>query len=118
MGRGGNGPERRGRARAAEAGPGEKVAKTYLGRGVGQGGESDRLAEALMPPRGFAVPPRRWAVERTFSWSGQNRRMSKDDERLCASAEAFVYAAMTRLMVSGRPVRRSSKTVFSTRLGE
>jgi putative transposase len=44
--------------------------------------------------------PRRWVVERTFSWLSQNRRMSKDYyERLCASAEAFVYAAMIRLMV-------------------
>jgi putative transposase len=43
--------------------------------------------------------PRRWEVERTFSWLGQNRRMSKDHERLCSSAEAFVYAAMIRLMV-------------------
>jgi transposase len=42
---------------------------------------------------------RRWVVERTFSWLSQNRRMSKDYERLCASAEAFVYAAMVRLMV-------------------
>jgi len=29
-------------------------------------------------------------VERTFSWIEQNRRMSKDYERLCASGEAFV----------------------------
>ncbi len=54
--------------------------------------------QKFMPPRGFQVLPRRWVVERTFSWLGQNRRMSKDYERLCASAEAFVYAAMTRLM--------------------
>src|SRR5215207_7141965 len=33
-------------------------------------------------------------VQTTFSWLSQNRRMSKDYERLCASAEAFVYAAM------------------------
>ena len=39
------------------------------------------------------------SIERTFAWLGQNRRMSKDYERLCASAEAFVYAAMIRLMV-------------------
>jgi putative transposase len=39
------------------------------------------------------------SIERTFSWLGQYRRMSKDYERLCASAEAFVYAAMIRLMV-------------------
>ncbi len=37
--------------------------------------------------------------ERTFSWLSQNRRMSKDYERLCASTEAFVYTAMVRLMV-------------------
>src|SRR3712207_6891321 len=29
--------------------------------------------------------------------AGPNRRMSKDYEKLCASAEAFVYAAMIRL---------------------
>ena len=55
--------------------------------------------ERLMPPRGYVALPRRWVVERTFSWLGQNRRMSKDYERLCASEEAFVYAAMIRLMV-------------------
>ena len=54
--------------------------------------------EKLLPPKGFQVLPRRWVVERTFSWLDQNRRMSKDYERLCASGEAFVYAAMIRLM--------------------
>jgi putative transposase len=54
--------------------------------------------QRLMPPRGYVALPRRWVVERTFSWLSQNRRMSKDYERLCASAEAFVYAAMVRLM--------------------
>ena len=39
------------------------------------------------------------SIERTFSWIEQNRRMSKDYERLCASGEALVYAAMIRLMV-------------------
>jgi putative transposase len=38
------------------------------------------------------------SIERTFSWIEQNRRMSKDYERLCASGEAFVYPAMIRLM--------------------
>ena len=56
--------------------------------------------EKLMPekgPRPFL--PKRWIVERTFSWLSQNRRMSKDYERLPESAEAFVYVAMSRLMV-------------------
>jgi putative transposase len=38
------------------------------------------------------------SIERTFSWIEQNRRMSKDYERLSESGEAFVYAAMIRLM--------------------
>jgi putative transposase len=53
----------------------------------------------LLPPKGFVILPRRWVVERSFAWISHNRRMSKDYERLCASGEAFVYAAMSRLMV-------------------
>lgn len=38
-------------------------------------------------------------MEQTFSWIGQNRRMSKDYEWLPESLETFIYVAMTRLMV-------------------
>jgi len=55
--------------------------------------------EKLLPPKGFRVLPRRWVVERTFSWLSQNRRMSKDYERLCETSEAFIHVAMIRLMV-------------------
>jgi putative transposase len=55
--------------------------------------------QRLMPPRGFVALPRRWVVERTFAWISHNRRMGNDYERLCATGEAFVYAAMVRLMV-------------------
>ncbi len=55
--------------------------------------------QQLLPPRGFQVLPRRWVVERTFAWISHNRRMSKDYERLAATSEAFIYVAMTRLMV-------------------
>ena len=54
--------------------------------------------QKLLPPKGFLVLPSRWVVERTIAWIDQNRRMSKDYERLCASGEALVYAAMIRLM--------------------
>jgi putative transposase len=47
-------------------------------------------------PRPFLA--KRWIVERTFAWLGQNRRLSKDYERLPESGEAFIYAAMSRLM--------------------
>ncbi len=29
--------------------------------------------EKLLPPKGFEVLPKRWVVERTFSWTDQNR---------------------------------------------
>jgi transposase len=38
-------------------------------------------------------------VERTFSWIDHNPRMSKDYERLTETSEAFIYVAMSRLMV-------------------
>jgi putative transposase len=55
--------------------------------------------DKFMPPRGFQVLPRRWVVERTIAWIDQNRRMSKDYERLAATSEAFIYVAMSRLML-------------------
>ena len=75
----------------------EKVAKVWAQEWAKEGKQVDW--QRLMPPRGYVALPRRWVVERTFSWISQNRRMSKDYERLCTSAEAFIYATMIRLMV-------------------
>ena len=96
MSRGDDGVKRGGRAQATQAVP-EEVAKRWA-REVGQGGQECGLARAYAAAR-FLALPRRWVVERAFSWISQNRRMSKDYERLCASVEAFIYAAMIRLMV-------------------
>jgi putative transposase len=53
----------------------------------------------FLPPEGpRPFLPRRWVVERTFSWLSQNRRMSKDYERLAETSKSLVYIAMTRLM--------------------
>jgi putative transposase len=59
----------------------------------------DLRARGLLPEPGFKVLPRRWVVERSFAWTDQNRRMSKDYERVTESGEAFMYVAMSRLMV-------------------
>ena len=75
----------------------EEVAKRWAEEWAKEGKKVDW--QKLMPPRGFRVLPRRWVVERTFAWISHNRRMAKDYERLCATGEALVFAAMTRLMV-------------------
>lgn len=59
----------------------------------------DLKARGLLEKPGFKVLPRRWVVERSFAWTDQNRRMSKDYERLPETGEALLYAAMSRLMV-------------------
>jgi|TARA_B100001971_G_C18060290_1_gene467558 putative transposase len=47
----------------------------------------------------FQVLPRRWVVERTFAWLGRQRRLSKDYEALSKTTEAWIYTAMTGLML-------------------
>lgn len=47
--------------------------------------------------KGFAVLPRRWVVERTFSWFGRNRRLAKDYENLANTLTAFVSLAAIQL---------------------
>ena len=40
-----------------------------------------------------------WVVERTLGWLGRNKRLSKDYEETIESSEAWVYIAMTQLML-------------------
>lgn len=47
----------------------------------------------------FEVLPRRWVVERTWSWLMNNRRLQVDYERLPAVAAGFVWAAHSRLLL-------------------
>ena len=47
--------------------------------------------------KGFVVLPRRWVVERTFSWFGRNRRLAKDFENLVETLATFVTLAAIQL---------------------
>ena len=49
--------------------------------------------------RGFHVIPWRWVVERTFGWLNLYRRLSKDYEYWVYTADAMIYATMSRLLV-------------------
>ena len=47
--------------------------------------------------KGFVVLPRRWVVERTFSWFGRNRRLAKDFENLAETLATFVTLGCIQL---------------------
>lgn len=49
--------------------------------------------------KGFKLLPKRWVVERTFSWLGRYRRLSKDYEKLPETSEAMIQMAMIHIMV-------------------
>jgi len=54
-----------------------------------------QLEVVRRPPdaKGFQVLPRRWVVERTFSWLGRYRRLARDYEHQTLSSESMVYIA-------------------------
>lgn len=53
---------------------------------------------------GFLVMPRRWVVERTFSWFGRNRHLAKDFENLAQTLATFVTLSSNQ-----RAVRRLAR---------
>ena len=48
----------------------------------------------------FKVLPKRWIVERTFSWIDAHRRNSKNYERLNNTGVAMVHLASIRIMLN------------------
>ena len=66
--------------------------------------------------QGFAVIPRRWAVERTFAWLTAHRRLARDYERDPAMSEAMIrWAAIntiTRRIARGGPAIRQQRRTF------
>lgn len=78
-------------------------------------GVLDELARTVMTPDeydrvygdGFRVLPRRWVVERTFSWFARYRRLTRDYEGLTRVSQAMIYLAMISLMLN-RLSRRSA----------
>src|SRR4051794_35193679 len=49
--------------------------------------------------KGFKLLPKRWVVERTFSWLSNCRRLSKHYEYWNETGEAMIHVAMIRLML-------------------
>ena len=57
------------------------------------------MADGEKEGKGFQVIPWRWAVERTFSWLLNNRRHSRDYERLTSNSAAMIQVSMIRLLL-------------------
>jgi putative transposase len=83
--------------------------------------ELDIRIEVVKRPEGqcgFAVIPKRWAVERSFAWLGRCRRLSKDYEHAEEYAESWLYLASIRRLLrriapdpdTPKPYARSTTT--------
>jgi transposase len=97
-------------ARPRQDPPALSMAGTYLGRRrlqrpSGQGcrgqiaGAPLEIVKRTDDIKGFVVLPRRWVVERTFSWFGRNRRLAKDYQNLAETLAAFVTLAAIQFAI-------------------
>jgi putative transposase len=50
--------------------------------------------------KGWVLLPKRWVVERTFSWLLKARRLTVDREKTVKSSECFIKLAMIHLMLN------------------
>jgi transposase len=67
-----------------------------------------QIVSKLAGQTGFVALPRRWCVERTFSWINRCRRTVRDYERLPEHHTATVYWAM--IIIMGRRLARHQTT--------
>jgi putative transposase len=69
-------------------------------RGLKQTHNIDLEATTHKEGKGFQVIPWRWAAERTFAWLLNDRRHSRDYERLTANSAAMIQISMIRLLLN------------------
>jgi putative transposase len=56
--------------------------------------------------KGFKLLPKRWVVERTFSWLSNYRRLSKHYEYWNETGEAMIHLAMIHIMLRRLTIRK------------
>jgi transposase len=62
--------------------------------------EGEKVDWEKLFPTGFRPQPRRWVVERTFSWIIRWRRLCRDHEELPSNSEALIKIAMGSRMLN------------------
>ena len=85
-----------GRFAAADAGYNAHQVKDAVARSPGLRLEIVKRTDDI---KGFVVLPRRWVVERTFSWFGRNRRLAKDYQNLAETLAAFITLAAIQFAI-------------------
>ena len=80
------------------------VDQGYTGEPAAEAAESYGIQlEVVKHPeakKGFVLLPRRWVVERSFSWATRFRRLVKDYERLPETVAALHFVAFACLMLT------------------
>ena len=75
----------------------------YAGKLIGKVKDKFKIELEIIKrdePHIFKILPKRWIVERTFSWIDTNRRNSKNYERLNNTSVAMVHISAIRLMLN------------------
>ncbi len=57
------------------------------------------ISQRSTETKGFQVEPKRWIVERTWTWLENGRALTRDDETLPENHEDMIYVVMIRLML-------------------
>ena len=57
------------------------------------------LSQRPTATKGFQVEPKRWIVERTWTWLENARALTRDYETLPENHEGMIYVVMIRLML-------------------
>lgn len=89
----------------------ERIAKVLADQGY-RGGLATKLKQAFddrqlevelsvrsPQTKGFQLEPKRWIVERTWTWLDNARILTRDYERLPENHEGMIYVVMIRLML-------------------
>jgi len=64
---------------------------------LAQRGIQAQVPTGVLAQKGrFFIHAKRWVVERSIAWAGNNRRLAKDYERKTAHANAWLYVANIR----------------------
>jgi hypothetical protein len=85
------------------------VDQHHSGEAAARGAQGIALGVWKLPEakRGSALLPRRWVLERTFTWPARFRRLARDYERLLTTSAGLHFAAIATRMLhrAATPVR-------------